>query len=260
MEWTDQHDTLFLREVLVSDLYQTRKGSPERGKLWDGIAARLNNLSEQKFYVNKRSLRDRLNLLMAKFKAKTRDEERASGISPEVRETDVLLEELCEKEQEAGNKSTAAGTRKKVEQDKATAEKMRFKAMETMGQTQKRNQKSSGETPAKKSRKSVGDALAYLQDKAKEEMALRKEEIDIKKQEEARSSLLSEQQNKMQQQMLTIIQHQHQEQGKQQQEQQKQQERHQQQQLLAMQSMLSQQQQQSKLLLTLFEKFAPKQN
>ena len=260
MEWTDQHDTLFLREVLVSDLYQTRKGSPERGKVWDGVAARLNNLSVPNFHVNKRSLRDRLNLLMTKFKAKTKDEEKASGISPEVREIDVLLEELCEKEQEAGNKPTATGARKKVEQDKATAEKMQYKAMETMGQTQKRKQKSTGEIPAKKSRNNVGDALTYLHDKAKEEMALRKEEIDLKKQEEARNSLLAEQQNKMQQQMLTIIQYQHQEQGKQKQEQQKQQERYQQQQLQAIQSMLSQKQQQSQLLLTLLEKFAPKQN
>jgi len=34
---------------------------------------------------------------MAKFKAKNREEERVSGISPELQETDTLLEELCEK-------------------------------------------------------------------------------------------------------------------------------------------------------------------
>ena len=79
----DHHDT-FLREVRASDLYETRKGSPERGKVRDEIAARLNSLSHPKFLVNKWSLRDRLNLLMAKFKAKNKEEERASGISPEV--------------------------------------------------------------------------------------------------------------------------------------------------------------------------------
>ena len=40
---------------------------------------------------------ERLNLLMSKFKAKTSEEERASGISPEIQEIDTLLEELCEK-------------------------------------------------------------------------------------------------------------------------------------------------------------------
>lgn len=44
---------------------------------------------------------ERLNLLMSKFKAKNREEERASGISPEIQEIDTLLEELCEKEEEA---------------------------------------------------------------------------------------------------------------------------------------------------------------
>lgn len=39
------------------------------------------------------SLRDRLNLLVAKI----REEERASGISPELQEIDTLLEELCGK-------------------------------------------------------------------------------------------------------------------------------------------------------------------
>jgi len=50
-----------------------------------------------KFIVSTRSLRDSLNILMAKFKAKNREEERVSGISPELQETDTLLEELCEK-------------------------------------------------------------------------------------------------------------------------------------------------------------------
>ena len=41
---------------------------------------------------------------MSKFKAKNREEERASGISPESQEIDTLLEELCEKEEGAKHK------------------------------------------------------------------------------------------------------------------------------------------------------------
>ena len=125
---------------------------------------------------------------------------------------------------------------------------MRFKAMDTMGQTQKRVEKSNGVTPAKKSRKSTGDAIGYLEMKADQEMVLRREEIAIRKQEEVRSSHLSEQHTKMQQDMLKIIQ-------QQQEEQQKQQQRQQQQQLQFMQSMLNQQQQQSQALLALIERF-----
>ena len=41
-----------------------------------------------------------------------------------------------------------------------------------------------------KSRKSIGDAVSYLQEKSNQEMALRREEIDLKKQE-GRISLIT---------------------------------------------------------------------
>ena len=81
-----------------------------------------------------------------------------------------------------------------------------------------------------------------MEEKAKLDMSLRKEELELRKREEAKSTLLAEQQE-----MLKVIQ-------QQQQEQQKQQKQQQQQQLQAMQAMFQQQQQ----ILTLFEKFAPK--
>lgn len=51
-----------------------------------------------------------------------------------------------------------------------------------------------------------------MQKKAEEEMALKRYEIEIRKQEEARGSRISEQQTKMQQDMLKIIQQQQEEQ------------------------------------------------
>ena len=32
MQWKTEHDAIFLREVLASDLYSTRKGNSERRK------------------------------------------------------------------------------------------------------------------------------------------------------------------------------------------------------------------------------------
>ena len=195
--------------------------------------------------------RVRLNLLKSKFKAKNREEERASGISPEMQDIDTLLEELCEKEEEAKNKPSTGNKKQSLQKEKATAEEMRFKAMETIGQTQKRAEKTNGVVPAKKSRKSTGDAIGYLQKKAEEEMALKREEIEMRKQEEARGSRITEQQTKMQQDMLKIIQ--------QQEEQDRQQQRNQQQTLQFMQSMLNQQQQQTQAMLALIERLAPKE-
>ena len=83
-------------------------------------------------------------------------------------------------------------------------------------------------------------------------MALRREEIELRKQEEGIGSRTSKQQTKLQQDMLKIIQ-------QQQEEQHKQQQRNQQQTLKFMQSMLNQQQQQSQAMLALIERLAPKE-
>jgi len=73
---------------------------------------------------------------MAKFKARNREEERASSISPKLQEIDTLLEELCEKE-EAKTKPSIGDQKQNALQEKAKAEEMRLKAMETMGRTKK---------------------------------------------------------------------------------------------------------------------------
>lgn len=65
--------------------------------MWNEIASNLNGLVELKFKVTKRSVRDRLTLLQEKYKAKMRQEERASGIDCEETELDIALEEILEK-------------------------------------------------------------------------------------------------------------------------------------------------------------------
>ena len=59
----EEHGILFLREVLVSDLFLYRKCNIERGKVWDEIADELNALDYPKFQVNQRYIRDKLNKL-----------------------------------------------------------------------------------------------------------------------------------------------------------------------------------------------------
>ena len=56
---------------------------------------------------------------MAKFKAKNREEERASGISPELQEADTLLEELSEKKEEAKNKPSVGDKKQNAQQEKS---------------------------------------------------------------------------------------------------------------------------------------------
>lgn len=250
MKWTDKHDILFAREVLVSTLYETRTGSPERGKVWDEIAENLNKLESPKFHVSKRSLRDRLNLLINRYKAKIREENLASGISPDDDEISTLLEEICDKDEECLH-NPPSETRKKGEEDKATAEEIRKKAMETVGETKRRKEKDGGDRAAKKIRRSTSEAMEFLKEKAKAAISLQEREFELREKEHSNSALLLEQQSKMHQDMYMLIQ-------QQQQEQQKQQQLQQQQHLQTMQAMFQQQQIQNQALMTLLDKFASK--
>ena len=99
-EWRDDHDILLLLELIASELSQFKKGSPDRGKIWKSIQERLNKLDHVEFTIKeKRGVRDRWNLLQAKFKRKQREELQASGIVCEMSEKDTLIEELCEREE-----------------------------------------------------------------------------------------------------------------------------------------------------------------
>ena len=108
MEWSEKHDVVLCREVLVMEPYQHPYRSKERGDVWNQIALNLNGLDHPKFKVNKRSVRDTLTLLITKHKAKMRQEENASGIDCEETELDQAIEEIIDKEKLADEKSSEA--------------------------------------------------------------------------------------------------------------------------------------------------------
>ncbi|CAH3156285.1 unnamed protein product, partial [Porites lobata] len=102
MEWTPQHDRALLDEMSVSEVFQYKKGTPERGQVWDSIAENLNAMEYPKFKVLKRSCRDRWTLL-------------PSGIDVEVNEIDTIIVELIGKEDAVV--STGGKDKKKVEEE-----------------------------------------------------------------------------------------------------------------------------------------------
>ena len=77
--------------------FNYRKGSVERGQVWDNIANRLNVLESPKLNVNQHYLWDKLNKLLKWFKKKDREELSSSGIDPELDEKSEILEEIVEK-------------------------------------------------------------------------------------------------------------------------------------------------------------------
>ena len=87
-------------------------------------------------------------ILMKKYKQKMRDEEKASGISPEPTELDRAVEEIIQLEETAEmEQQTSNGAQKeKEETDRQKAENMRKTAMEKLGGTRKRAAEECGQT------------------------------------------------------------------------------------------------------------------
>ena len=107
---------------MLFEPYSQRRGSPERGRVWEQITESLNGQREDKILtvkVSQRSLRDRFNVLKNNFAKWQREEERASGISPEISEVDECLEDIIERFKERDENQ-----RKENEEKKKGPQKM----------------------------------------------------------------------------------------------------------------------------------------
>ena len=135
---------------MLFELWKYKLGSRERGNCLDRIAESLNQLQEPFFNVSQKSIRDRLKILERDFKRKDRFERNASGISPEKSEIDVIMEDYLERKEEQERESEKISD--KTAKDKASAEEMRNKAMESLGKTNKR---AGDDQPRKKRRTRV---------------------------------------------------------------------------------------------------------
>ena len=108
IEWSYEHDVLFLREMLVRNVFGVKKGSPARGAAWEAIVSQLKEIHSPKFQLkDKKAVRERWNLLRKKFTRKMKDEEKASRITveAELTEKESLIEELVDREDNATTES-----------------------------------------------------------------------------------------------------------------------------------------------------------
>ena len=115
MEWSEEHDVLFLREMLAS------------GLAWEAVVDSRNEIHSPKFKLkDKKAVRERWNLLRKKFSKKMSEEEKASGISvEELTEKESLIEELVGREDTIHAKAESAS--KQHLKDNETAEDIRKK-------------------------------------------------------------------------------------------------------------------------------------
>ena len=254
MEWSEKKDILLCHEVLQLEPYREKEKTVGRAQAWEKIANNLNKRAE--FKVNKRSVRDHYMVLVEKFKKKTSQELKASGISPEPTELDRLLEEIIERAEvcEQSRDETDDNAREKIRKEQEQAKDIRLKAMESLSETKKRSlSDGDGENQpkAKKRRSNGNEMVAYLRDRTTEENRLKERDIEIRsvqlQKEAERQQLLDKQHSNL---MELLLQQQQQQQRQQQQFQQQQQ-----QQFLQMQTYMAQQQQQQyKMLMAILEK------
>ena len=64
MEWTDQLEVPFCKEVIAFELLNHKPGSKERGKCYDLIAESFNAVKDVYFKLDQRALRDRIKKLL----------------------------------------------------------------------------------------------------------------------------------------------------------------------------------------------------
>ena len=222
MSWREIHDEMLCREVLVVDPFTgTKRGTVGRGAKWEQVAENLNKIQLVYFKVDKRAVRDRYNLLSKELRNKLKNEERASGIETEMTDVEVALEEIIEKEDAAEREVKIVDNQKKMKDsiEKENAENIRNKAMERLGQTQKRKADEAESAGRKKRRSSGSDTVNFLREKNeqvqlmhKEEMELRRQELDVesKKQDNFMQMMLTQQQiqQKQMQEFQVMVGHQ----------------------------------------------------
>ena len=171
MCWTAKHDDLFIREVLIFEPWNFKKGSPERGNCWKSIAESLNQIVDPSFRVDDRSVRDRFKLLEKKYVKKTNEIDRASGIAPEEEgEMGKGLREIIElfKDSDLKKHLETEKQREAMDNEVQQAEELRLQSLETIGETSRR--KGSDREECTPKRRRSDDTINYLREKSEKEI------------------------------------------------------------------------------------------
>ena len=210
MIWTELHDELLCREAILVQPYGYKQSTRERGNAWTRIAEVLNTIEEPKFYVTQRGVRERFNLLVSRFKAKTSDEIRKSGIDvPDQTPVDTLLEDIIIKINEFEIEFSQEKSKK--EENNIIIQDIRQQALETLGETRKRKENEQEEQKTKKKRRSSGgDTVSFLREKAEKDHEFKLMQLQTQQKNQEEQVKQQHQQQQMQQQMFLLLQQQQQ--------------------------------------------------
>ena len=182
MMWTNKHNEVLVQETYLFEPWNFKRGSKQRGQVWERISDSLNQYESPKFTVNEKSVRDHYIFLEKEQKKKVREEEKASGIAPLHTSFDESMAAIIQhfRETDAEDQQQDAEKRGKADEETAKAVEMRKSSMETFAQSKKRK----GEQEQKKSKRFAGtETVAYLREKAELDASLKREELQLRRAE-----------------------------------------------------------------------------
>ena len=182
MVWTNKHNEVLVQEMYLFEPWNFKRGSKQRGQVWERISESLNQYESPKFTVNQKSVRDHYIFLEKEQKKKIREEEKASGVTPVHTSFDDSMADIIERfrEKDAEDQQQDVEKRGKADEETAKAVEMRKSSMETFAQSKKRK----GEQEQKKSKRSTGtETVAYLRERAELDASLKREELQLRRAE-----------------------------------------------------------------------------
>ena len=178
MVWTREHDVFLAREILVAKPFSFKFGSRERGQAWDKVAEALHLVQHLRFNVDQRGGRERYDKLKKAYQKRMREEERASGISPDFSELDEALETSIELSSVAEKEliDNQSAKNKQGDKERESAENSRKRSIERLSQTRDRE----GIEKSKKQKRSGVGMIDYLEEKKAREENQTKVDIDVR--------------------------------------------------------------------------------
>ena len=174
------------REILLERPYQHRPGSKESGAAWGNVTNELAKMDG--FCFATKAIRDHYNGLQATRRAEVAGEKRLSGVNIELNELQIALDELFDDTQKEKELSVGRDEEKKKNEDneKAMAEEVRKIAIETHGQSKKRESEQGEDADIKSpslKRRTGAETLRFLMEKNKLMKKEHEDTIELKKKE-----------------------------------------------------------------------------
>ena len=210
MQWDEDKDVLIMREVLGASILTHKAGSKDSGQGWQKVAETLGTI--ERFQVTGRGVRDRILTLQRKQKAKLNKDGKATGLGGEESlEFELLIEEIINISEDTEAKSLQETNHKREDSDstKNAALEARKVALESMGQTRKRNFEEDCPKTMKRNRRPNSETLEFLREKMELDKESKKMEYEEKRNQNNLIMAMLHQQNQqqmyMQHQMLAVM-------------------------------------------------------